>query len=184
MFIVGILVFLAIHFFTALARPARAALIGRMGEGAYKGAFSLLSALGLALIYMGWSDAPRGVLYTPPYWLRHATYLLVLISFIFVVAAYLPSGRIASTLKHPMLAGVKVWAFAHLLSNGDVRSVILFGGVLAFAVVDRIAVKKRGAPVPQPGPWRHDGLVVGVALVAYAAVFFYLHRFIAGVPLT
>ncbi|MEL7485898.1 MAG: NnrU family protein [Pseudomonadota bacterium] len=182
-FLAGLALFLGSHFFSALARGPRAALVARLGEGGYKGVYSLASLAGFVLIYMGWPDASRAVIYAPPYWLRHVAYLLVLIAFIFTAAAYVPAGRIAAAVKHPMLAGVKVWAFAHLLSNGDLRSVILFGGVLAFAVVDRIAVKRRDAPTPKAGPVTNDAIAVVVGLAGYAVTLLYLHPYIAGVAL-
>ncbi len=107
----------------------------------------------------------------------------MLIAFVLLAAAQLPKGKIAAATKHPMLAGVKIWAFAHLLVNGEVRSVILFGSFLAYAVIDRIAVNKRGEQTPAAGPVRNDVMAIIVGVALYAAVFLYLHRWIAGVPL-
>ena len=182
-FLIGLIVFLGAHLFTALARGARANLISKMGDGAYKGLYSVVSLTGLILIIVGWPNADATVLYAPPAWLRHVTYLLMLIAFVLVAAAYLPAGKIAETVKHPMLASVKVWAFAHLLSNGEVRSLLLFGGLLAFAVIDRIAVKRRGEPVRTAASMKNDFIAIIVGVILYAAVFFFLHRYIAGVAL-
>ncbi|HNR78171.1 MAG TPA: NnrU family protein, partial [Parvularculaceae bacterium] len=102
---------------------------------------------------------------------------------ILLAAAYLPKGKIAAAAKHPMLAGVKLWAFAHLLVNGEVRSILLFGTFLAFGVIDRIAVKKRNEPTPTAGPVSNDAIAAVAGLGAWLAIFFVLHPYIAGVPL-
>jgi uncharacterized membrane protein len=102
---------------------------------------------------------------------------------ILLAAAYLPKGKIAAAVKHPMLAGVKAWALAHLLVNGDVRSVLLFGSFLAYGVIDRIMVKRRGASTPAPGPVRNDLIAVVAGVAVWAAIYFHLHRYIAGVAL-
>lgn len=182
--IAGLVVFFAAHFFTAIARGARDGLVRRMGEGPYKGAFALVSLAGFALIILGWRSADASLVYTPPAFLRHATLALMPFATILIVAAFAPAGRIASAAKHPMLVAVKIWAFAHLLSNGEVRSVLLFGAFLAFAVIDRIALKKRKAPTPVPGPIRNDIIAVVAGLAVYAAIYLWAHRWIAGVPLS
>ena len=131
-FILGLIIFFGAHFFTALMRPQRDALIAKLGAMPFRGLYSLVSLAGFVLIILGWPNADATVLYSPPYFLRHVTFALMAISIILLVAAYAPAGRIAAAVKHPMLAGVKVWAFAHLLSNGEVRSVLLFGIVSSF----------------------------------------------------
>lgn len=183
LFLLGLTIFYATHLFSAFARGPRERLVASMGLQPYKGVYSLMSLAGLALVVLGWPQADRTVLYAAPEWARHLTYLLVLVGFVLNAAAYLPKGRIAAAAKHPMLAGVKFWALGHLLVNGDVRSVILFGSLLAYAVVDRIAVKKRGEPTPVAGPVRNDFIAVAVGAAAWAAVYFYLHPLIAGVAL-
>ena len=142
--ILGLAIFLGTHLFTA-ARAPRAALVGRIGEGPYKGLYSLVSLLGIVLVAYGfgryraegWVDV-----WYPPVWTRHLALLLVWAAFVCVTAAYLP-GRIKRALKHPMLAGVKIWALAHLLANGDLGSILLFGSILAWAVIARITLKRR-----------------------------------------
>ncbi|MGF1544227.1 MAG: NnrU family protein [Parvularculaceae bacterium] len=183
LFLLGLLVFFGSHLFTAFARRPRAALVARIGEGPYKGLYSLVALAGFVLIAMGWPRADASVLYVSPDWMRGATYVLVLIAFVLFAAAYAPAGRIAGATKHPMLAGLKIWAFAHLLVNGEVRSLILFGSFLAYAVVDRIAVKRRDAPTRAAGPLRNDAIAVAVGLAGYLAVALYGHRYIAGVGL-
>ncbi len=182
--IAGLFVFFAAHYFSAVARRARDGLVRRMGEGPYKGAFSLVSLAGFALIILGWRSADASLVYSPPAFLRHATLALMPFATILIVAAYAPAGRIAAAVKHPMLAAVKIWAFAHLLSNGEVRSVLLFGAFLAFAVIDRIALKRRGAPTPAPGPVRNDVIAVIAGVAIYAVIYLWAHRWIAGVPLS
>ena len=184
LFLLGIVIFFGAHLFTAFARGPRAAMIAAVGEMPYKGLYSLVSIAGFVLLVMGWKTADASILYATPAWTRHITYLLVLIAFILMAAAYLPAGKIAAAAKHPMLASVKLWAFAHLLVNGEVRSVILFGAFLAYAVIDRIAVKKRGQSGRAAGAVTNDVIAIVVGGGAYAAVLFWAHRYIAGVPLT
>ena len=183
LFILGMVVFFGAHLFSGLMRGARGAIISKIGEGPYKGLYSLVSLAGFVLIIIGWKTADASILYVTPAWARHITYLLVLTAFILLAAAYLPAGKIAAATKHPMLAGVKLWAFGHLLVNGELRSVILFGAFLAFAVIDRIAVKKRGETGRAAGPFMNDIIAVVVGVIAFAAIAFYGHRYIAGVAL-
>jgi uncharacterized membrane protein len=179
-------VFLGAHVFVT-RREARAALVGRVGEWPYKGLFSLVSLAGLVLIVWGYAQyRATGYVqvWTPPTWMRHVTVALVWPAIILVTAAYIP-GNIKRTLKHPMLAGVKLWAFAHLLSNGDLGSIILFGAILAWAVYDRISLKRRtdaGAPPIPVGGWRNDALAVVVGTILYLALGFVFHPLVIGVP--
>src|SRR3954447_25919852 len=142
--ILGLILFLGTHAFT-MARGPRARLRERLGEGAYKGLYSLVSLVGIVLIAIGFGRyraAGYIPVWDPPVWTRHLTLLLVWFAFVAFVAAYFP-GRIKRTLKHPMLAGVKLWAAAHLLANGDLGSIVLFGSILAWAVMARISAKRR-----------------------------------------
>lgn len=183
LFILGLLIFFGTHLWTALARKGREGLIAKLGAGPYKGLYSLAAIAGFALIVIGWRGADTSVVYTPPAFLTHVNYLLVLLALILLAAAYLPAGKIAAAAKHPMLAGVKLWAFGHLLVNGEVRSIMLFGAFLAYGVIDRIAVKKRNEPTPKAGPISNDLIAVAVGAGAWAAIYFFLHPFIAGVAL-
>lgn len=184
--ILGLLVFLGVHTLTTL-RDTRAALIGRLGESGYKGLYSLVSFAGLALIVWGyaryrstgWIDV-----WYPPVAFRHITLLLMLPAVILVVASYI-RGRIYTVLKHPMLAGIKLWAAAHLLANGDLGSIVLFGSFLAWAVYDRISLKHRadaGAPPFPVGGVGNDVIAVVVGIVAYLALAFAFHPLVIGVP--
>src|SRR5258706_2976078 len=151
--ILGLVLFLGVHTFTT-ERKLRASLIAAAGEGGYKIGYALVSVAGLALIVWGFAHyraAGMWEVWTPPTALKHITVALMLPAVILVVAAYI-RGRIYTTLKHPMLAGVKLWAVAHLLANGDLGSIILFGSFLALAVVDRISLERpsdaRAPPIP------------------------------------
>lgn len=184
--ILGLLLFLGAHVFTT-RRDARAEAVVRLGEGTYKIVYSVVSLAGLALIVWGfahyratgWIDV-----WYPPKVLKHITLALMLPAVIMVAAAYL-RGRIYTTLKHPMLAGVKLWAASHLLANGDLGSIILFGSFLGWAVFDRISLKRRkdagGPPIPVGGPI-NDLLAVAVGVVAYLALAFAFHPVVIGVP--
>jgi uncharacterized membrane protein len=185
--VLGLVLFIGIHSFS-MARGPRATLIGTIGEGAYKGLYSLLSLAGIVLISVGYGQyRANGYIpvWDPPVWTQHLALLLVLIAFICFVAAYLP-GRIKSRLKHPMLAGVKIWAFAHLLANGDLGSILLFGAFLAWAVAARISLKRRDVAAQHggtaaPAGWRNDILAVAIGTVVYLAFVFWLHPWLIGV---
>jgi uncharacterized membrane protein len=184
--IAGLALFIGAHTLTTL-RDARAAVIARLGEGGYKIVYSLVSFAGIALIAWGFGlyRATGWInVWHPPVAMRHLALALMLPSVILVVASYL-RGRIYTTLRHPMLAGVKLWAFSHLLANGDLGSIILFGSILAWAVYDRISLKRRadpGAPPIPVGGAGNDVLAVVVGLIAYAALVYVFHPLVIGVP--
>ena len=190
--IFGLVLFLGVHTLTT-QRAQRAQLIAQVREPAYKIGYALASALGLALIVWGFADYRAGGMIDvwehacPPALLRglkHLTVALMLPAVILVVASYL-RGRIYATLKHPMLAGIKLWALAHLLANGDLGSIVLFGSFLAWAVFDRISLKRRadpgGPPIPVGGPG-NDLIAIAVGVVAYLALVFAFHPVVIGVP--
>ncbi len=186
--ILGLALFLGTHAFT-MARGSRAAAVARLGEGPYKGLYSLLSLAGIVLISVGYGQYRADgyvPVWEPPVWTRHLALLLVWFAFVAFAAAYLP-GRIKTRLKHPMLAGVKIWALAHLLANGDLGSILLFGSFLAWAVAARISAKRRDEVVPHGGPatppsgWRNDILALAVGTAAYLAFAFWLHPWLIGV---
>ncbi|MGO9359675.1 MAG: NnrU family protein [Xanthobacteraceae bacterium] len=184
--IVGLILFLGAHTLTS-QRDLRASLIAATGDGPYKILYSLVSLAGIVLIAWGFSmyrSTGQIPLWSPPHFMKHVTIALMLPAAIMVVAAYL-RGRIYLVLKHPMLAGVKLWAFAHLLANGDLGSVILFGSFLAWAVYDRISLKRRtdtGAPPIPVGGVLNDVLAVVVGIVIYLALGFVFHPVVIGVP--
>jgi uncharacterized membrane protein len=184
--ILGLILFLGVHTLTT-RRKLRAQVIAATGEGSYKIGYTLLSVAGLALVTWGFSRyrATGWIdVWNPPIALKHITVALMLPAVILVVASYI-RGRIYATLKHPMLTGVKLWAAAHLLANGDLGSIILFGSFLAWAVYDRISLKHRpdaGAPpIPVGGPG-NDLIAIAVGIVAYLALAFAFHPVAIGVP--
>jgi uncharacterized membrane protein len=184
--ILGLIVFFGVHTLT-IQRKLRAQMIAATGEGGYKIGYTLVSLLGFVLIVWGFAHyRATGMweIWTPPTALKHLTAALMLPAVILVVASYI-RGRIYTRLKHPMLAGIKLWAAAHLLANGDLGSIILFGSFLGWAVFDRISLKHRadsGAPpIPVGGP-SNDLIAVAVGLVAYLALGFAFHPVVIGVP--
>jgi len=182
--ILGLIVFLGIHSISIAAPAWRDAQAARLGVWPWKGVYSLVSIAGFAMLLIGYGIARQSpvVLYTPPLWTRHLAALLMLPVFPLFLAAYLP-GRIQSAAKHPMLAAVKLWAFAHLLANGNLGDVLLFGGFLAWAVADRISLKHR-TPRPVPGAPRrpiNDVIAVVVGLAIYIAFVMGLHLRLIGV---
>lgn len=186
--VLGLLIFIGVHLIPT-SPPARDSLVAKLGPGPYKAAFSIASLIGFALIVWGMGMARHSDvdlrLWTPPTWTRHIAFALMWPAFILLVAAYIPS-HIRDKAKHPMLAAVKVWALAHLLANGDLAGLLLFGGFLAYAVYDRISVKKRGALGPlgaRHGGVLNDVVVVVVGTLAYLAMFRWGHPLLIGVPL-
>jgi uncharacterized membrane protein len=187
--IAGIVLFLGVHLFTTL-RGARAAAIARLGPGGFKGVYSLLALVGFGLICWGF-HLYRAVgwvqLWAPPAWGRPAAIVLMWFAFVALAASGGPPdkrrpSRIGGWLRHPMLVGVKIWALAHLLANGDLGGLILFASFLAWAVYDRISVKRRGdAGIPrETGFTRADAIAVAAGSVVYTAMLF-LHPYLIGV---
>ena len=180
--IVGIVVFLGLHLLPTVP-DLRAKLAGSLGETGYKALFSLLSVAGFVLLVYGFAKAPVVQVWSPPDWTRWVAVVLMLPAFVFLVAAYVP-GRIKATVKHPFLVAIKTWALAHLIANGDLASIVLFGSFLAYAVYDRIALKRRGArglvTVPATGPPRNDVIAVVLGSVLYAVFLVWLHPLLIG----
>ena len=183
--ILGLVLFLGIHTLTTM-RTTRAAVIGRLGEGPYKGLYSLISAVGLVLIVWGFGryrSAGYIQVWNPPFAIFHPVALVLLwFAFVALASAYAPPSKIKAALRHPMLVAVKTWALSHLLVNGDLGSMLLFGALLAWAVYDRIAAKRRGdagaPPVASFG--RNDAIVIAIGTVAYFIVL-WLHESLIGV---
>jgi uncharacterized membrane protein len=184
--ILGLVIFLGAHVFVTM-RDRRAALIGKVGAGPYRGLFVLTSIIGVVLIAYGFASYRASgfmTVWSPPAWTRHIVEALMWPASIMVVAAYIP-GNIKRVLKHPMLAGVKTWAFAHLCANGDLGGIILFASVLAWAVYDRITLKRRsdpGAPPIPMGGGKNDIVAVIVGTIVYLALGFVFHPVVIGVP--
>jgi uncharacterized membrane protein len=182
--IAGLLIFLGIHTFTTL-RELRLAAIDKLGDSGYRIVYSIIAFVGLALIVYGYG-AYRAAGYIPvwepPRGMTHLAKLLMWIAFICVTAAYTPVGKIKATLKHPMLVGVKTWALAHLLVNGDLGSMLLFGAFLAWAVYDRISEKRRGADpaVMVAGFTAGDVMALVIGTILYG-LFLTFHKQLIGV---
>ena len=185
--IAGLVLFLGIHSLSIINEPLRNRWHDALGEWPFKGLYSLVSLLGLVLIVIGYGAARMDptVLYTPPGWLRHLALLLLVPVFPLLFATYFP-GRIKATLKHPMLVAVKLWALAHLLANGMMHDVILFGAFLAWAVADRISLKRRTQrEIPTlPASKANDLIAVAGGLVVYVIFVVGAHQWLIGVSPT
>lgn len=188
--ILGLVLFLGPHAFT-MARGLRAELIGRIGEKPYKLGYTVLSILGFVLMIYGFGlYRSEGMIpvWTPPVWTRHLALLLMLPAFICLAAANPRPTHIKAAVKHPMLLGVKIWATAHLLANGDLGSILLFGGFLAWAVVARISLKRRSdepthkLPGAAPAGWSADIIAICGGLAVWFVFARYLHPLLIGVP--
>lgn len=186
--VVGLVVFFAIHL-VPTNPELRNGLADRFGETTWKAIFSVVSLVGFAMIVYGFHKlqvmpGKNPQLWVPPSWTRHVAWLLMLPSLVLLVAAYVPS-RIRDVVQHPMLVAVKLWALAHLLANGDAASLLLFGSFLAYAVVDRVSVKARGARGPlgaRTGGLGGDIAVVVVGIALYAFMLHFGHQLLIGVP--
>ena len=187
--VIGLVVFFSIHLVPSNTE-LRNGLVARFGENGYKALFAIVSLIGFVLIVLGFHKlqlhpGKNPQLWYPPTWSRHLAMALMLPAMIALVAAYVPS-RIHTMLRHPMLVAIKLWALAHLLANGDLGSLILFGSFLAFAVYDRVSVKKRGTLGPlgtKTGPAINDVIVVVAGIALYALFVYWAHEFLIGVSL-
>ena len=183
MFLLGLAIFVGLHSLSIVAPGARDRLAARLGEGPWKTLYSVLSLVGLVLLVTGFAAerTTSMVLYSPPLALRYVAVALMLPVFPMVLAAFLP-GRIAVALKHPLLVATKAWALAHLLANGRLVDVIVFGTLLAWAVANRIALKRRAArTLPSAPAGRFNDLLALIGgLALYAAFLAGLHRWLIG----
>lgn len=185
--VAGLLLFLGAHSVRVFAEGWRTATIASVGEKPWKGVYSLVSIAGFVLVVVGYGLARQSpvVLWPqPPVWTRHLAALLTLVAFVLVVAAYVPGNQLKAKLHHPMILGVKVWALAHLVANNTLADLVLFGGFLAWAVLDYRAARKRDrslATVAAAGSASRTAIAVVVGLVAWAVFAFWLHRVLIGV---
>jgi uncharacterized membrane protein len=184
--IAGLMLFLGVHSTRVFADDWRSRTRTRMGAGPYKGIYSLLSLAGLVLLVWGYGVARQQpvVLWNPPTGMRHVAALLTLLSFVLLAAAYVPGNQIKARLHHPMVLGVKVWALAHLLANGTLHDVLLFGSFLVWAIVLFAVSRRRDRrerTVYAPGTAGATGITVVVGVLAWAAFAFWLHRVLIGV---
>ena len=184
--ILGLVIFLGAHSLRIFADGFRTRAIARLGAGGWKGIYSLVSIAGFVLIVWGFGLARQHpvLLYAPPLWLKHTNALLTLIAFVLFFSAHVPRNHFKAALGHPMLAGVKVWAFGHLLSTGMLHDVVMFGTFLSWAVVnfavsrrrDRLAGTKYSA-----GTLKGDAIALAIGAAAWAIFAFWLHERWVGV---
>ena len=183
----GLVLFLGAHSVRVFAEGWRTATIARVGEKGWKGMYSLVSIAGFVLLVIGYGLArqdPISLWPQPPVWTRHLAALLTLLAFVLLAAAYVPGNQLKATLHHPMILGVKVWAFAHLIANNTLADFLLFGGFLAWAVLDFRAARKRdkaAGTVYPAGTAGRTAVAVVVGAGAWAAFAFWLHRVLIGV---
>lgn len=185
---VGLLLFLGIHSVRIVAPRWRQQRLDALGEAKWKGMYSLISVAGLALLIWGYGIARQTpvVLWVPPVGTRHLASLLMLLAFVLLTAAYVPHNAIKQRLKHPMVLGVKVWALAHLLSNGNLADVLLFGSFLVWAVLSFRSARQRDASMtgtsePSPSLTSRTAVTVLVGAGAWVAFGFWAHRWLMGV---
>lgn len=184
--ILGLVLFLGVHSTRIVADGWRSATVARIGEMPWKGIFSVLSIAGFVLIIWGYGLARQQpvVLWTPPRGMNHLASLLTLIAFVLLTAAYVPGNQIKSKLHHPMVLGVKTWAFAHLIANGTLADLLLFGSFLAWAIVDFVSARRRDRATGKvyiAGHASRTAVAVLVGLVAWAVFAFMLHGPLIGV---
>lgn len=184
--ILGLVIFLGVHSVRTYADGWRAAQIARRGEGAWKGLYSLVSLIGLVLIVWGYGQARVHAvdIWNPPQWTHPVTAFLMLPAFILIVAAYVPGNHIKAAIGHPMLAGVKLWAFAHLLSNGRLGDILLFGAFLLWAAWTFVASRRRDRLAGTryaTGTVARDGITMVVGFAAWVLFALYLHLWLIGV---
>lgn len=183
LFILGLALFFSAHTFS-MFRVQRGELVARLGALPYRGLYSVVSLAGFVMLVIGYGDAPRTAIWLPPAGLRHVTMLLMVPVFVLLVAAYVP-GHIKARVGNPMLLALKTWAFAHLLVNGDLASMLLFGSFLAWSVADLIAVKRTGRSSVVADPRLvFDVVAVVAGLAFYVAFVLWLHGTLIGVPLS
>lgn len=176
----GVLLWSFTHFIPAAFTGFRKTLVARLGENPYKGVFLLLMALALYLIISGWKATQPVSVYAPPAWGRYGTALLTLIGFILFFAPY-SANNIKRFLRHPQLTGVVLWGAGHLLANGEGRSLVLFGGLAAWAIVEMVLINRRDGAwdKPAPAPRKNDAIRVAIGITAFVIVAA-AHRWLFG----
>lgn len=184
--ILGLVLFLGVHSVRIVGEGWRTTTIARVGAGAWKGVYSLLSLAGLVLIVWGYGEARQApqVLWASPVWVRHVASLLTLIAFVLLAAAYVPGNHLKAKLHHPMVLAVKVWALSHLIANNTLADLVLFGAFLVWAVLDFRAARARdraAGTVYLGGHGARTAVTVVVGVVAWAAFAMWAHRALFGV---
>ena len=184
--IAGLLIFMVPHCVRMVADGWRTRLLAQVGEGPYKGVYSLFSIVGFGLIIYGFGVARQQPvqLWSPPVAMRHVASLLMLVSFILLAATYVPGNQFKARLHHPMVLSVKTWALAHLLANGNLAHMVLFGAFLAWAVWNFVASRRRDRAQNVVYPAGTAGATVttgAVGLIAWGVFAFWLHGWLIGV---
>ena len=185
MLLAGLLIWISVHLFPSVAPAAKQRLVAKLGSNEYQGIFALCIIVGLLLIIFGWRSTVPMHLYSPPEQLRHPAMLLVVIGLVLIVAANFPT-RLKKFIRHPQLTGVLLWAVAHLLLNGDSRSVIVFGSLACWCLVSMFTINRRDGAWVKPSTTHSRSreivmVIVGLVLAAIAMRF---HDYLSGVPLT
>ncbi|MCA9506428.1 MAG: NnrU family protein [Spirochaetaceae bacterium] len=183
--VLGLLLFLGIHSISIVNEPLRDRMVERLGPWPWKGVYSLPAAAGFVLLVVGYGLARQDpvVLYTPPTWLRHVALIVLLPALPLFVSTYFP-GRIRRFVANPTLVATELWAGAHLLANGLLADVLLFGGFLVWAVADHLSLARRRPRAIPTLPERpaNDAIAIALGLALYAAIVLGLHRLVIGVP--
>ncbi|MEX0739589.1 MAG: NnrU family protein [Pseudohongiella sp.] len=184
--IAGLLLFLGMHFTGIVADDWRQGMIRKLGANTWKLLYSAVAILGFVLIVIGYGDARTNPnwLWMAPVWARHLAMPLTLIAFILLAAAYVPQNRIKAKLGHPMLAAVKIWAFAHLLANGSLADVLLFGSLLVWAIAGFAVLRRRdrkNGVIRASGTLKGDMATIVIGVIAWAAFAMVLHTVLIGV---
>lgn len=184
--ILGLLIFLGVHSVRIVADPWRTQMRARMGEQGWKGVYSLVSLAGFVLLVWGYGIARQSpvVLWVPPVATRHLAGLLTLVAFVFLAASHVPTNGIKAKVHHPMLIGVKIWALAHLLANGNLADVVLFGSFLLWAVIDFKSARQRdrvAGTVYPAGTGKGTAIAVVAGVAVWALFAFWLHGVLIGV---
>jgi uncharacterized membrane protein len=180
----GLLIFLGAHSVRIFAEGWRNAQLARLGEKGWKGAYAVVSLVGLVLIVWGFGQARLEpvVLWTTPVWTRHLAALLTLVAFVLIASAELPGNAIKAKLQHPMILGVKVWALAHLMANNTLAHLLLFGAFLIWAVLDFRSARRRPSALPAvPVSAARTAAAVAAGVVTWALFAFWGHAWLIGV---
>ncbi len=183
--IIGLIIFLGSHSCRIFAEPWRNHMIDRLGEVKWKGLYTIVSLIGLVIVVIGYGQARQNpiVIWQPPIYLMHIAILLNLVAFIFLAASFSTNNAIRLKLKHPMILGVKVWALAHLLANGTLADLVLFGSFLLWSVLDFRSARKRPILMPQKAVVSTKATIIVIVsgIVVWAAFVFGLHQYLIGV---
>jgi len=179
--ITGVLVWALVHLMPTLAQPVRQSLVERLGNNGYRAAFSILLFAAITIMVIGWRSTPEVVVYVLPEWSKPVGFVLILLAFLLIGAAHHPT-RIKQYLRHPMLAGVAVWALSHLLQNGTTRALVLFGGIGLWALIEIPLINRREGPCEKPGSPSFSEEIKGLFISAIIfVVVLLIHPWIAGV---